>query len=167
MLVTTDEHVVLLDDERRPCGTALKSEVHTTATPLHLAFSVYLIVDDQVLLSQRALSKRTFPGVWSNSCCGHPAPGEPLDQAVRRRVREELGLEVTDLVLRLPDFAYRAVDSSGIVENEHCPVFTARPLGTPALNRTEVEAVRWVSFADLDPTELSPWAQLQVAALKA
>ena len=63
--------------------------------------------------------------MWTNSCCGHPRPGEEPTDAVRRRLDDELGLEVGDLRSALPDFAYRAVDASGVVENEVCPVFVA------------------------------------------
>ena len=111
--------VVLLDDDGTPTGTAPRLDVHGADTPLHQAFSVHLFDDaGRVLLTRRALSKRTWPGVWTNSCCGHPRPGEAVEDAVRRRVREELGVEVRDLRLLLPDFRYRAVDASGVVENE-------------------------------------------------
>ena len=78
--------VVLLDDEGREIGTAPKSSVHGTDTALHLAFSCHVLnADGQVLVTRRALDKRTWPGVWSNSFCGHPRPAEPVMDAVHRR----------------------------------------------------------------------------------
>lgn len=168
----TREEVVLLDDEGRPVGVAAKAEVHTTDTPLHLAFSCYVLdPSGAVLMTRRALGKRTWPGVWTNSCCGHPAPGEAPEDAVVRRVRQELGLEVTDMRLVLPDFAYRAVDASGVVENEVCPVFTARTSGAPAVDPDEVGEWTWaepadvVALADRAPWALSPWSVLQLRLL--
>ena len=85
-VMTTNELVVLVDDEGRQVGTAAKASVHTAETPLHLGFSCYLFDDaGRVLLTRRALNKKTWPGVWTNSVCGHPAPDEEPEDAVRRR----------------------------------------------------------------------------------
>ncbi|RPF28856.1 isopentenyl-diphosphate delta-isomerase [Georgenia muralis] len=164
------ELVVLLDDEGRPVGAADKATVHTTDTPLHLAFSCH-VVDraGRVLVTRRALTKRTWPGVWTNSFCGHPGPGEDIVDAVHRRGRDELGLEVADVRPVLPDFRYRAVDASGVVENEVCPVFTATAAGVPRPAPGEVAEYRWVARADLAlavssaPWAFSPWLVLQYA----
>ena len=164
----TGEVVVLLHEDGQPSGTALKSEVHDTSTPLHLAFSCYLLdPQGRVLVTRRALTKRTWPGVWTNSFCGHPAPGESLTDALSRRAREELGAEVEEPRLALPDFRYRAVDTTGIVENEICPVWIleADPEARP--NLEEVAALQWVTALEMDaiidnaPFLISPWAVLQ------
>src|SRR4051812_7284535 len=123
----SEDLVVLLDDAGDPCGTAPRATVHDSATPLHLAFSCYLFdADGRVLLTRRAVTKRTWPGVWTNSFCGHPRPDEPVAEAVVRYAAHELGTTIADLSCVLPDFRYRAVDPTGIVENEICPVFLAR-----------------------------------------
>src|SRR5436190_23150662 len=104
-LATADELVVLVDDHGRELGTPTKASVHHRTTPLHLGFSCYVFdADGRVLMTRRALSKRTFPGVWTNSFCGHPAPGERTEDAVHRRARGELGLALHNVVCVLPDY---------------------------------------------------------------
>ncbi len=166
--MTDADYVVLLDDSGREIGTAPKSSVHGTETALHLAFSCHVFNDaGEILVTRRALDKTTWPGVWSNSFCGHPRPAEPLLAAVRRRADYELGLTLTDIDVALPLFRYRAVDSSGIVEHEVCPVYTARAVGEPVLNPLEVVEAQWVDPRDLGsslrttPWAFSPWFVLQ------
>ncbi|HET9444490.1 MAG TPA: isopentenyl-diphosphate Delta-isomerase [Acidimicrobiales bacterium] len=168
----TSEDVVLLDPGGAAVGTAPKAAVHHLDTPLHLAFSCYLVdAAGRVLLTRRALHKPTWPGVWTNSCCGHPLPGEPMEAAVRRRLGDELGTEVGAVDLVLPGFAYRAVMANGVVENELCPVYRARATGDLRPDAGEVAAVRWLAWADMvaaaaDPGEgISPWFRAQVAEL--
>lgn len=173
-MTQSPERVILLDDDGNPSGVARKDEVHHEATPLHLAFSCHVRDDDgRLLLTRRALAKRAWPGTWTNAFCGHPAPFEAIPDAVQRRAQEELGLRIADVELELPDFRYRAVDASGIVENEICPVYTARAVGEPELNPAEVMDVRWVSPEDLAaaltaaPWAFSPWLVLQAQQLSA
>jgi isopentenyl-diphosphate delta-isomerase type 1 len=171
------DNVILLGDALEVIGEAPRASVHTEQTPLHLAFSCYVFnTAGEVLLTRRALSKRTWPGVWTNTCCGHPRPGEDMVEAIRRRLAYELGLTVGELRCVLPDFAYRATDASGIVENEVCPVFTARLAHpTPVLspNPDEVMDWEWVTWdslaasAVLTPFIFSPWAVQQVTLLTA
>lgn len=173
--VDAEERVVLLDELRRPIGSQLKSEVHHADTALHLAFSVHVLDDDDcMLLTRRAITKRTWPGVWSNACCGHPGPGEDPSDAVRRRLASELGLLAASLVLALPDFTYRAQDAGGVVENEVCPVYLARVAGprpSPTADPDEVAEWMWlprtevVALARKYPRLLSPWSVLQLPEL--
>ncbi len=171
-LVNSQELVVLLDEEGRSIGTAPKSEVHHHSTPLHLAFSCYLFDDaGQVLLTRRALGKRTFAGVWTNSFCGHPAPEETLTDAVGRRARQELGLGIAELRCVLPKFRYHAVAADGVVENELCPVFCARAVGTVDADPTEIMDFAWAPWEQLRAVAqvgwaISPWAAEQVPLLE-
>ena len=168
----SEELVVLLDDAGHPIGTAAKRLVHHAATPLHLAFSCWIVdAERRTLLTRRAEAKPTWPGAWTNSVCGHPAPDEQIDDAVRRRARDELGLTLHDVRPALPDFRYRAVMADGTVENEVCPVFVASATGGLDPDPTEVSDARWVSLDELDdlvtaaPTAYSPWMILQLPLL--
>lgn len=173
--VPSEELVVLLDSRGRPVGAAPKATVHSTKTPLHLAFSCYVLRGTSMLVTQRAWSKPTWPGVWTNACCGHPAPGEPPAAAVLRRLADELGLrDVSGAELVHPTFRYRAVMDNGLVENEICPVYLVRiPERTePEPNPQEVADFRWTTVtrfrADLlrTPQDYSPWTREQLKALR-
>ncbi len=164
--------VVLLDPQGQPCGTADRATVHSTQTPLHLAFSCYVVAaDGSVLMTRRALTKRTWPGVWTNACCGHPQPGESFEDAIERRLAQELGARVTAIAPLLPDFRYEAVDASGIRENEVCPVFVATLAGGLDPDPAEVMEHRWVdpvalgSVAAQAPWLLSPWSVEQITQM--
>ncbi|MFI7061466.1 isopentenyl-diphosphate Delta-isomerase [Kribbella sp. NPDC050124] len=161
-----EERVVLLDQAGRAIGTETKATVHHAATPLHLAFSSYVVdAAGRVLITQRALDKPTWPGVWTNSCCGHPLPGEPVADAVRRRLVDELGIVADQVDLVLPEFRYRAEMPTGVVENELCPVYRVAWTGEPTPNPAEVASYRWADWP-LDLPELSPWCVLQLTELR-
>ena len=143
------ETVVLLNSEHQPIGTQLKSEVHQATTPLHLAFSCFLFNSKgELLLQQRALTKITWPGVWSNSCCGHPLPNEEIEAAVHRRLRHELNLKDIDVKVILPNYKYKA-SFLGIMENELCPVYIGFTNQEPKPNPAEVENTKWQSWSEL------------------
>jgi isopentenyl-diphosphate Delta-isomerase len=168
------ERVVLVDERGRVTGWAHKADVHDEHTPLHLAFSCYVFgPDDQLLVTRRAQSKATWPGVWTNSCCGHPSPGEDLSAAVHRRAQQELGLDLLDVAVVLPAFRYRATMGNGVVENELCPVLRARAENELRPDSSEVQQTQWVSW-DAFSREVcsgarvvSPWCTLQIRELVA
>lgn len=173
-MTMTQDLVVLVDPDGTPHGTADRLTVHDAHTPLHFAFSCHLIDEGgRLLMTRRALSKKTWPGVWTNSFCGHPRPGEDTEDAIRRYSRRELGVDIDDLRPILPDFRYRAVDASGVVENEVCPVYAARPLGPIVPNPDEVMECAWAGVDEVfaaatrTPWLLSPWFVEQVLALSA
>jgi len=167
------EQVVLVAEDGKAIGAADKALVHTEETPLHLAFSCHVYgLDGRVLVTRRALGKRTWPGVWTNSFCGHPAPGERQEDAIARRAAHELALELSNIELVLPDFRYRAVDASGIVENEICPVYRAVTTSDPVANPDEVAEWAWLepsallTAAAAAPFAFSPWLVWQLEQLR-
>lgn len=166
------ELVVLLDAAGRPIGSAPKASVHGSDTPRHLAFSCHVIDrTGRVLVTRRSLHKQTWPGVWTNSFCGHPVPDEPLVHALRRHGEFELGLSLEQIEPVLPSFEYRATDAFGMVENELCPVYLARTDDDPVPHPGEVMDLEWVDPADLaralqaTPWAFSPWLVLQATQL--
>lgn len=168
------ERVVLLDPAGAAVGTALKSEVHHAATPLHLAFSCYVFdAAGSLLVTKRAANKATWPDAWTNSFCGHPGPDEDIATALARRAVDELTIRLGDLRPVLPRFRYRAVMPNGVVENEVCPVFAAATADPPEPHASEVSALEWVPWSMFRDDvlagrrEVSPWCAWQVAELAA
>jgi isopentenyl-diphosphate delta-isomerase len=160
--------VELVDRGGRPLGTCPVRQAHTAPGRLHRAFSV-LLYDPagRVLLQQRAAAKTRFALRWSNTCCGHPAPGQDVAAAAMTRLAEELGItapQITPLteagVLR-----YRADDAATKhVEYEWDHIFVATlNAGVPAPDESEVRAVRWASPDALTaeigarPADFTPW----------
>lgn len=143
-----DEQIVLLDESLQPIGGAPKLASHHAHTPLHLAFSCYVFDSGgKLLVSRRALAKKVWPGVWTNSFCGHPAPGESLEDAIRRRGQAELGIdELKDVQCVLPDYRYTTPPFNGIIENEFCPVYVARYDGSVTPNPDEVDSYEFMSW---------------------
>ncbi len=168
-----EELIVLLDDDGTEIGTMPKPLVHHGDTPLHRAFSAYLFADDgRLLVTRRALDKQTFPGMWTNTVCGHPGPGEDDDAAIARRAADELGLQVDRLAPVLPHYRYRA-EFRGVVENEICPVYTGVFRGVPAPAVGEVaewELLEWSAFRarqDSEGDAWSPWCREQAQLIEA
>jgi isopentenyl-diphosphate Delta-isomerase len=157
-----EEYVVLVDEEDREIGIEKKHRVHRKKTPLHRAFSLFLFTTKkQLLLQQRAGKKKTWPLVWSNSCCGHPMPEETYEDAVIRRTRFELGIKL-DRVIKISNYRY-CFSRDGIMENEVCPIFAGFYDGRVTLNPQEVATIKWIKWGDWlketiqHPGRYSPW----------
>jgi len=159
------ETVVLIDENNNPIGVAPKESVHTNQTPLHRGFSSFIFNQkNELLLTKRSSKKKTFPGVWTNTVCGHPAPGEDVIDAARRRLHDEVGLNVDDLSMVVSNYRYRCVDIHGIVENEICPILIGHTESEPKPNSEEVDEYKWIDWKELlqdmiQHKELySPWS---------
>ncbi|CAN5403872.1 hypothetical protein BH10ACI3_BH10ACI3_07180 [soil metagenome] len=166
-----DDMVVMVDEANIPIATARKLPAHDGDTKLHRAFSVFLFNRKrEVLLQQRALTKKTWPGVWSNSCCGHVMLHESVGDAAKRRLKYELRIKNVEMTVALPDFRYRA-EKDGVVENEICPVLVGFTDLEPNPNPAEVNDVKWVAWEQFvkdvsDPANgFSPWAREEVELL--
>jgi isopentenyl-diphosphate Delta-isomerase len=166
------ELIVLVDDDGRSIGTMPKPLVHHGETPLHRAFSAYLFDEaGRLLITRRALDKATFPGMWTNTVCGHLGPDGEDAAAIARRARFELGLGVAGIRPALPGYRYRA-EFQGVVENEICPVYLGRFTGSPQPDASEVaewELLDWAAFRRRQETEgdaWSPWCREQARLIE-
>jgi isopentenyl-diphosphate Delta-isomerase len=167
------EQIVLLNEAGEAVGVSPKASGHSRDTHLHLAFSCYVFnTSGEFLVTRRAWSKKTWPGIWTNSCCGHPAPDEALDTAVHRRLGLELGLAAGPVCLVDADFRYQARMANELMENEICPIFRAVVDIEPAPNPEEVAEYFWVEWGEFRDRvargvlEVSPWCLLQVKRLE-
>lgn len=165
------ERVILVDAEDTPVGTADKLAAHR-AGQLHRAFSVFVLNDDgAVLLQRRAEGKYHSGGLWSNTCCSHPRPGEATEAAARRRLEEEMGFHCT----LEPAFGmvYRADVGGGLVEHEYDHVLLGRWSGEPDPDPREVADWRWVPLAALKeevarhPRRFTYWFRVALLELDA
>lgn len=137
------EEVILVDESDNEVGTGEKIQVHREGK-LHRAFSIFVLnPEGSLLLQKRAESKYHCPGLWSNTVCSHPRPGETTEKAAHRRLMEELGFDC-DLT-EIFSFIYKVKFDNGLWENEFDHVLTGRYEGPVRPNPEEVSEVMWVS----------------------
>ena len=142
--------IYYVDENDQPTGeTEEKYAAHHAHTKLHAAFSCYVFNDKgQFLVTQRAFGKKVWPEVWTNSCCGHPGPGESRQAAIARRMQYELGMTVKDVTLILPEYTYQTPPYNDIIEHEYCPVYFARAASQSVPNPDEVAMFHWIDWSD-------------------
>ena len=154
----------MVNDHDEETGVMEKMEAHRTGS-LHRAFSVLLFNSrGEMLLQKRAQTKYHSSGLWTNTCCSHPRPGESLEEAARRKLRQEMGIEAN------PRFAfkfqYKAPLDNQLIEYEIDHVFIGQFDGEPVLNEHEAEDWKFVDLHSLkqqihtDPQQFTPWFRL-------
>lgn len=165
----TMQFVTLVDEHDRVVGTAEKLTAHREAL-LHRACSVVLFNSrGEMLLQQRDASKYHSGGLWSNTCCTHPRPGESARDAATRRLREEMGIDAE--LEPAFEFVYRADLGSGLIEHEYDHVFVGRAEGPPHPNASEVSDWRWASIEHVKnelrhaPSRFTSWFPLVLERL--
>ncbi len=163
------EEVILVNEKDEPIGTMEKMEAHEKGL-LHRAFSVFLFNSkDKLLLQQRALNKYHSAGLWTNTCCSHPRPGEETLQAAKRRLKEEMGIE-TDLTFKTA-FTYKTKFDNGLTEHELDHVFTGNFNEDPKLNPEEANSFKWQSIAEvkadlkIHPENYTSWFKIALESL--
>jgi isopentenyl-diphosphate Delta-isomerase len=163
MAILSDQ-VILVDHDDVPLGFDEKLRVHRNGT-LHRAFSVFIVNSaGEMLLQQRALDKYHSGGLWSNSCCSHPRPGESTLAAAHRRLREEMGIACA--LRPVYSFVYRAELDGGLIEHEYDHVLVGQYNGDPQPDPVEVAGWRWATPTDIaqrlesNPDRFSAWFRL-------
>lgn len=142
-----ESKVVLVDEQDRETGVMDKLEAHQKGL-LHRAFSI-LVFDSQgkLLLQKRASHKYHTPGLWTNTCCSHPQPGEPVEIAAARRLMEEMGISCE--LKKMYAFTYKARFDNGLIEHELDHVFVGATDDVPQINKEEVDDFRYSSIEDI------------------
>jgi isopentenyl-diphosphate delta-isomerase len=163
--------VVLVDKQGEITGYEEKLKAHQTGM-LHLAFSIFIMNScGQMLIQQRSYAKYHFAGMWSNTCCSHPFPGEDLTQAAHRRLREEMGFDT--LLTKAFSFIYKSTDKkSGLTEHELDYVFTGVYDGVIEPDIHEIQSYRWETLSSLytqitaRPETFTEWFRIGLYKLK-
>jgi isopentenyl-diphosphate delta-isomerase len=141
------DNVILVDEQDNVTGTMEKIRAHREGV-LHRAFSILLFNDrGEILLQKRAQGKYHSAGLWTNTCCSHPLPNESMEHATRRKLLQEMGIDMQ------PEFAYKfiykvALDNS-LTEHELDHVFIGQYNGNPDINPEEVADWKYISMTDL------------------
>lgn len=138
------EHVILVDPNGKDIGTEEKIQAHRDGK-LHRAFSIFVFnALDEVLLQKRADTKYHSGGLWTNTCCSHPRPGENHHHAARRRLHEEMGFDCE--LQELFSFTYHVKLNDDLFEHELDRVFVGRYEGQPTPNPNEVADWKWMNI---------------------
>jgi isopentenyl-diphosphate delta-isomerase len=163
--------LILVNEEDQGVGYMSKAQCHEGRGVLHRAFSLLIFNDrGELLIQQRAASKRLWPLYWSNSCCSHPRSEETMEAATRRRLSEELGLSCS---LRfLFKFQYQAQFDATGAEHELCSVFIGRATQAPRVNAAEIRDWRWIApqaleaeIGDAGGRTFTPWFMMEWARI--
>jgi len=165
------EELILVDELDREIGRRAKSDCHTGNGILHRAFSIFVFNGQgQLLLQRRSVEKPLWPDYWSNTCCSHPRAGEAMEEAVSRRLAQELGIEC-DLEF-LYKFKYHAQYGAVGAEHEYCWVYFGRYDGTLDVNEREIAEWRYVDIDTFEsevaasPERFTPWLKMEWAQIR-
>jgi isopentenyl-diphosphate delta-isomerase len=144
-----NEFVILVDDQDKEIGIEEKIAAHQNGGKRHRAFSILIFNNKgELMLQQRAFKKYHCGGLWTNTCCSHPRPGEEILSAAHRRLQEEMGFDCE--LKEIFEFNYTAPLDHDLTENEHDHVFVGYYDLEPNINPLEAESWKWISIADLN-----------------
>ena len=142
-----EEYVILVDENDLETGIMEKMKAHREAV-LHRAFSVFIFNQrGELMLQQRAFSKYHSPGLWTNTCCSHPRPGETTPDAAHRRMTEEMGFDCE--FEEAFSFIYKAELDNNLTEYEYDHVFIGTSGKLPLINTDEAADFRFASMPEI------------------
>ena len=145
----SEDLLILVNAQDEETGFLPKTDCHRGRGQLHRAFSIFIFNrQNELLIQKRSAQKPLWPLYWSNSCCSHPRRGESMDLATRRRLREELGLEVGRDVPGLHylfKFQYQVSFNPEFSENELCHVYIGKSPAIPVVNKAEIADLQYIS----------------------
>tara|TARA_Y100001970_G_C13887622_1_gene677032 strand:- start:95 stop:628 length:534 start_codon:yes stop_codon:yes gene_type:complete len=163
------EDVVLINKNNQPIGTEDKLIAHQKGL-LHRAFSIIIYNKDRELLLQRRAEKKYHtPNLWTNTCCSHPFVNESYEDAVHRRLNEEMGIKCK--MTESFSFIYKANLANNLIEHEHDTVFIGQSNLIPNINTAEVSDYKYISYSELlneinlNPTKFTPWFKMIINKL--
>jgi len=143
-----EEQLIIVNEKDEAIGVGQKLKIHQDGL-LHRAFSIFIFNSHgELLLQRRALSKYHSPGLWSNTCCGHPNPGEEIHVAAKRRLKLEMGLDCE--LEAFGSLIYRAQVGHGLIEHEFDHLLIGHSESDPTLNLEEAIEWSWISLATLE-----------------
>jgi len=161
-----EEHVVLVDEQGDEVGVAEKMRAHREGL-LHRAFSIFVFnAENEVLLQRRAKHKYHSGGLWANTCCSHPSPGEAIESAAHRRLGEEMGFDCP--LEEKFSFLYKKAFDNGLTEHEFDHVFVGFYDGEVVPNPREVDSYKWCSWDEVqrdvraNPRDYVYWLRLLI-----
>ncbi|XOB40538.1 MAG: isopentenyl-diphosphate Delta-isomerase [Candidatus Nealsonbacteria bacterium] len=155
--------IIIVDQNDSEIGTGEKLITHKEGK-LHRAFSVFLFNSKgEMLIQKRAKTKYHSPSLWSNACCSHPRPNQKLEKEVKKRLKEEMGIECD--LKEIFSFVYKA-KIGNLIEHEFDHVFLGKFNGKPKPNKEEVQAWKWITIKNLkadikkNPQNYTYWFKL-------
>ena len=161
-----NDNVILVNEKDEHIGTMDKLEAHQKGL-LHRAFSVFVFNNaGQLLLQRRATGKYHSANLWSNTCCSHPYPEEYTLDAARRRLKEEMGIDI--MLEKKFEFVYRAELDNNLIEYEFDHVYVGVFNGEPHINPVEASEFKWLSISELKtdillhPSHYTVWLKIAI-----
>lgn len=159
-----EDLLILVDENDQAIGALEKTPVHEQGL-LHRAFSIFIFNSaGKLLLQQRADGKYHSPGLWTNTCCSHPRQGETVEDAVHRRLQEEMGMSC-ELTFQF-SFIYKHEFDNGLTEHELDHVYFGYSDQQPEPNPAEVKDWKYIGMEELKeeleryPDRYSPWLNI-------